>query len=356
MKKLNLAIIGQGRSGRDIHGKYFLTDHAKELFNVVAVVDYIPERRARAAEEFGCDVYEDYRELFKRNDLDFVINSTFSKDHFPVTMDLLNHGMNVVCEKPFSRYAMQVEEMINTAKANNVMLTVFQQARLVKYHERTKEILESGKLGKIHQINIRFGGFGRRYDWQTSNRYYGGALLNTGPHPMDQALNFLNIPDDETPNVFSILRRMNSAGDAEDCAKIILTYPDKPIVDIEINSTNNYGSWVYNVYAEKGSLIATMGSIKWKYHNDKEMPKLDLEPLRGEDGVYPSYCSEELEWNEFEEELTGDAFTTAVQIYYTNVYNHLTKGEELLIKPERVLQQIRIMELVHSQNPMPTLY
>ena len=41
MKKLNVAIIGQGRSGYWIHGKYFLTDHGKEHFNVVAVVDYL---------------------------------------------------------------------------------------------------------------------------------------------------------------------------------------------------------------------------------------------------------------------------------------------------------------------------
>ena len=36
MKKLNVAIIGQGRSGRDIHGSYFLSDASKEMYNVVA--------------------------------------------------------------------------------------------------------------------------------------------------------------------------------------------------------------------------------------------------------------------------------------------------------------------------------
>ena len=47
MKKLNVAIIGQGRSGRDIHGAYFLSE-ANKLFNVVAVVDQIEFRRERA--------------------------------------------------------------------------------------------------------------------------------------------------------------------------------------------------------------------------------------------------------------------------------------------------------------------
>ena len=66
MKKLNLAIIGQGRSGYSIHGSYFKTDDAKEHFNVVAVVDYDEKRRARAAEEFGCDTYADYREMLQK--------------------------------------------------------------------------------------------------------------------------------------------------------------------------------------------------------------------------------------------------------------------------------------------------
>ena len=43
MRKLNLAIIGQGRSGYSIHGEYLLTEEAKKLFNVVAVVA-LPER------------------------------------------------------------------------------------------------------------------------------------------------------------------------------------------------------------------------------------------------------------------------------------------------------------------------
>lgn len=42
--------------------------------------------------------------------------------------------------------------------------------------------------------------------------------------------------------------------------------------------------------------------------------------------------------------------------YYNNIYNHLVNGEELIIKPEKVLQQIRVIELVHAQNPMSTIY
>ena len=62
MKELNIAIIGQGRSGRDIHGSHFKSER-NENFNVCSVVEVDPERRQRALEEYpGCKVYEDYKD------------------------------------------------------------------------------------------------------------------------------------------------------------------------------------------------------------------------------------------------------------------------------------------------------
>ena len=61
MKKLNVAIIGQGRSGRDIHGEYLL-NKGKELYNVVAVVDALEIRRNRAKEEFEMPEWREWAE------------------------------------------------------------------------------------------------------------------------------------------------------------------------------------------------------------------------------------------------------------------------------------------------------
>lgn len=202
MRRLKIALIGQGRSGRDIHGEYFLTEESKKLYEVVAVVDKMPARREKAKAEFGCDVYEDYTELFGRTDIDLVTNASLSYMHHDITKDLMEHGFHVVTEKPFSKYAMECEDLINTAKKNNVMLAVFQNSRFAPYYTRIKEILDSGKLGKIHHIKIAFSNYARRWDWQCSNRFYAGALLNTGPHPMDQAIDLLNV--ESMPNVFSV--------------------------------------------------------------------------------------------------------------------------------------------------------
>ena len=103
MKKLNLAIIGQGRSGRDIHGAFYKKAE-NTFFRVAYVVEADEERRERAAAEYpGCVTFADYRELFACEDIDLVVNATYSNLHYPITRELLLHGFNVLCEKPAAR-------------------------------------------------------------------------------------------------------------------------------------------------------------------------------------------------------------------------------------------------------------
>ena len=103
MRKLKLAIIGQGRSGRNIHGRFYKSEK-NDIFDVAAVVEADALRRERALEEYpGCEVFATYQELFGRKDLDLVVNASYSQMHYETTKDLLKHGFNVLVEKPFAR-------------------------------------------------------------------------------------------------------------------------------------------------------------------------------------------------------------------------------------------------------------
>ena len=94
MKKMRVAIIGQGRSGRNIHGKFFKSPD-NNFCQVVCVVEADDARRERAAVEYGCDTLADYKLLFGRNDIDVVVNASYSQMHYTITKDLLEHGFHV---------------------------------------------------------------------------------------------------------------------------------------------------------------------------------------------------------------------------------------------------------------------
>lgn len=352
MKQIRIAILGQGRSGRDIHGLHLKTD--TERFKVVAVVDQMEVRKRRAEQEFGCDVYDTYKEILDRKDIDLVVNALPSHFHYEVTKDLLQHGFNVLCEKPFTPTVAMLDDLVETAKANNVSLMTFQQSRFAAYFEKVKEIISSGVLGRLVQVSIQFNGYARRWDWQCCLDFNGGSLANTGPHPLDQALNILDYYDG-MPNVFCKMDSCNSFGDAEDYVKLILTAPNRPLIDLEISSADAYPLYTYKIQGTKGTLKGNMSKIDWKYFKPEEAPEQVLirETLTQAPPEYlPAYCSEKLTW--YEESWDGDAmspFTFAVKKYYDTVYNHLTEGTPLVVTMDQVRQQIAVINEAHRQNP-----
>ena len=127
MKKMRVAIIGQGRSGRNIHGKFFRSEN-NDLCEVVCIVEKDEFRRNRAKEEFCCDVVCDYREILGRKDIDLVVNSSYSHLHYPITKELLIHGFNVLSEKPFGRSYYECMDLVNTAKQHGVVVAAFHQS------------------------------------------------------------------------------------------------------------------------------------------------------------------------------------------------------------------------------------
>ncbi len=352
MKKLNVAIIGQGRSGRDIHGKYFRSEDNK-YFNVIAVVDKLEHRRKRAVEEYGCEAFENVSDLYGRKDIDLVVNSTFSHLHAEVAIDLLNHGFNVVSEKPFAKTYEDGCRMVAAAKENNVMLNIFQQSRFAPYYTKIKEIIATGKLGDIKQISINYSKLGRRWDWQTLQGFAGGEVRNTGPHPLDQALELLGYPEDVT--VFSKLDCANTFGDAEDYAKVILTAPNRPLIDIEFTSCNCYSPYMYLVQGNKGCLKGGVYHMDMTYYNPENEPVREVVagPLENEEG-FPIYCSETLTTTEESFDVEGDAFNVGTAMYYKMIYDYLTEGKKMEIDPEsQLLLQLKVIDLIHAQNPMP---
>lgn len=355
MKKLNVAIIGQGRSGRDIHGDYFLREDNK-YYNVKYVVDLCAERREIAKQlHAGCKVFADYTKLFDIDDIDLVVNATYSEMHAPITKDLILHGFNVLVEKPFGRTRYECDALIKLAKDKGVVLAVFQQTFLAPFYLFAKELAESGKLGRITQIKLRYCSFSRRWDWQTLQKRCAGNTYNTGPHPIGIALGLM----DFDPNIrvaYSKLENVLSSGDADDTSKIILDAPGKPFADIEMAANDAYSPYNLKLQGTLGTFQCTPTKYKMTYIIPGENPEKCVQEDFIHDNFSPIYCREDLIKHEETGTFSGTAFDTGTASLYEDIYYNITEGRPMRVVPEMAAQVISVIETVHAQNPMPVKF
>lgn len=353
MKKLNVAIIGQGRSGQDIHGKYHRSQD-NLYYTVKYVVDADAHRREVAAGNYpGCITLADYRELFAYDDVDLVVNASYSEMHYPITKDLLLHGKNVLVEKPFARSRYECDEMMQIARQQGVVLAVFQQTFLAPFYEFCYDMIKSGKLGEVKQISIRYNNLARRWDWQTLQKKCAGSTYNTGPHPIGMALGFLDF-DPHAQVVYSKLDTALTSGDADDYAKILITAPGKPLMDIEISALDAYANYNVKIQGSRGTLKATPAAYEMVYINEGENPERPVVEgsLRDQAGN-PIYCWEQLIRHTEAESFNGSAFDVGTAKMYEQLYYKITEGREMTVTPAMAAAVISVIETVHAQNPLP---
>lgn len=350
---IKVGIIGQGRSGRDIHGKLLV--QLPEHYRIAAIADSLPDRQERARKEYdGCTSYGTWEEMVENEQLDLIVNASPSHLHFPVTLQLLNRGFNVLCEKPLAKTPEEVDRLIDASKRSGKLLAVFQQSRYHPAFQQIRKVIESGVLGRIVQVDISMNGFARRWDWQTLQSNNGGSLMNTGPHPVDQALQLFGT--DGMPQITCIMDRANTFGDAEDYVKLIMRGAGRPTIDIEISSCCAYPQDAFNIQGTNGGLHGSADRLEWKYFKPEEAPfqQLIREPLFTIEGL-PAYCSEKLQWHSDSWTMSlpegRGLFEYMTEKLYLMLYNTITTGAELEITPEQVRQQMWVMEECRRQNP-----
>lgn len=353
MKKLNLAVIGQGRSGKDIHGKYYRSEF-NEYYNVKYVVDADEYRRGVAKEIYlGCETLCDYRELFDKKDVDIVVNASYSEMHFSITEDLLLHGFNVLVEKPLAKTRVECDRLIDLAKEQGVVLAVFQQSNLAPIFTFAREVIASGKLGELKQISVRFNGFARRWDWQTLQKKVAGGLYNTGPHPVGIGLGLIDF-DPAYKVVYTRLDRALTSGDSDDFAKVIIDAPGKPVVDIEVISSDAYCDYNLKLVGAKGTYKSTTLKYKMTYIVDGENPERPvIETFLEDEDRNPAYCREDLIKHTEEGDFPGDAFTVGTPALYKELYFKLTEGKPMSVTPEMAREVVSVIETAHAENPLP---
>lgn len=340
--------MGQGRSGYGIHVKSLRNDSAR--FKIVAVADLMPERTKDCVTDFEAKAYGDYQTLLadKTLGLDLIVNALPSFLHPEGTKAALKAGYDVVCEKPAARTVADFDDVVATADLCGKKLLPFQNSRFQPAFQKIQSVIASGCLGRIIHARISYSNFARRWDWQTRREMWGGNLLNTGPHPVDQAVLLFG---DATPKVFARLVSDNPFGDAENFVSVTLWGEGAPTIDVVISSLMAYPQGdLYNIEGTFGGLTGNLSELKWKYFNPKTAPQQACKGTWSDDR---GFCSEKLDWCEesWKIDTVLDNMNMISNAFYNDAYGVLVENAPRTITLDQVRRQIAVIEEAHRQNP-----
>lgn len=154
MKKLRVGVVGCGSIAKYRHLPEY---HANQNVELVALCDIVQERAEHASEQYGGKVYTDYKEMIDREELDIVSVCTPNYLHAPVSIYASKAGVNVLCEKPMATSKEEADEMIAAAKESGKKLMIAHNQRFVPSHQKARQLIKSGEVGKIYSFRTAFG-------------------------------------------------------------------------------------------------------------------------------------------------------------------------------------------------------
>ena len=165
---------------------------------MVAFCDIVVERAEKAAKEYGtpdAKVYSDYKELLKDPEIDVVHVCTPNRAHSFITVDALDAGKHVMCEKPMAINSAEAQKMLDAAKRSGKLLTIGYQNRFRPDSAYMKQEAEDGTFGEIYYAKATalrrravptWGVFLNEYEQG------GGPLIDIGTHALDLTLWMMN--------------------------------------------------------------------------------------------------------------------------------------------------------------------
>ena len=180
----------------------------------------------------------------------------------------LKTGKHVLLEKPMAVTVTEARAIAQAAKRAKRVLTVYQPHRLMAYHQQTRQVIASGKLGKVYHVKRGAFGSGRRNDWQTLLKFGGGMVNNTGAHFIDQ---LFNLTGSDIDRILHQLGRVAALGDAEDVVKLVYQTRIGMLGEMEINQGMAASALGYEpeVYGSHGVLWKEQNTIKLRYLQDR---------------------------------------------------------------------------------------
>ncbi|XP_030380543.1 trans-1,2-dihydrobenzene-1,2-diol dehydrogenase [Scaptodrosophila lebanonensis] len=129
-----------------------------EEHKVVAIAARSKDRAAEFAKKHEIpDFYGSYEELAKSTNVDVVYIGVLNPQHYEVSIQMLNNGKHVLCEKPLAMNKNQVEGILAAAKANKRFFMEAVWSRFLPAYQYLRQLIQDSKLGEVKEVEVNFG-------------------------------------------------------------------------------------------------------------------------------------------------------------------------------------------------------
>lgn len=277
---MRYALIGCGR---------IATNHMKAALNnqleIVAVCDILPSKMEELLSKHDLEKdaaikrYTDYKEMIQEMNPELVSIATESGIHAEIALYCIDHGVNVIIEKPMAMSMEDADEIIRRSKEKGVKVSACHQNRFNIAIQELRKAVEAGRFGKLSHgtIHVRWNRGPQYYEqasWRGTWEQDGGALMNQCIHGIDLLRWMMG---DEIEEIYGVTRqRFHDYLEAEDVGLAVVKFKNGAIGTIE-GTTNVYPKNLEEtlyIFGEKGTVkiggTSTNNIDVWNFEDETD--------------------------------------------------------------------------------------
>jgi len=334
MQPINAAISSYGMSGVVFHGPLL---EAHPGYRIKLILER--NRSDSSGKHPGARIVRSYDEILKDPDIELVVVNTPDHLHHQMAADALKAGKHVVVEKPVTLRSDHARELDSLARERGLVFTVFHNRRWDGDFLTVREIIRSGKLGRLVDFESHFDRYRKEIKVSWKDQSNGtGTLYNLGSHLVDQALQLFGFPG----KLFCDVRLLRDGAKTDDSFDLFLLYDGFKCL---LRS-----SYLVRDPGPRFCLHGTEGSFKvWGTDPQEEALKAGLIP--GSTGWRSDETGSRAEINTVyrDQPLRG---TYPVQpgnylSFYDNVADVIRKGAPLEVTGDQAEMVVRIIEAAY---------
>jgi predicted dehydrogenase len=253
-------------------------------------------------------------------------------------------GKHVVVEKPFTATFEQARQLVELAKEQKVIVTVYQNRRWDGDFLTIQKVINEKMLGKLVEFEShfdRYKNFIVQNTWKEEGDEYAGVLYNLGSHMLDQSLLLFGKPLSVTAHL-DILREGGKIADYYD---IRFQYNGFAAI-MKCSLLVRESGPRYIIHGTNGTFQ------KWGIDPQELELKAGALPVGDNWGVEP-----ESEWGFLNSQVHDLHFNGQIEtiagnykLFYENLYESIRNGRELAVKPEEALLLIEMLEVCLKSN------